>query len=76
MCRFLCHKINVDFTSQKSENVNISIRDASGRLVISKNLNSASGVNSTQVNTSQLPSGVYILNIQNSNGVVRKQVVK
>ncbi len=69
-------KINVDFTSQKSENVNISIMDASGRLVISKNLNSASGVNSTQVNTSQLPSGVYILNIQNSNGVVRKQVVK
>lgn len=69
-------KINVDFTSQKSDAVNISIMDASGRLVISKKVNSTSGVNSTQVNTSQLPSGVYILNIQNSDGVVRKQIVK
>lgn len=70
------NKLNVDFTSQKSEDVNISIMDASGRLVINKKINSTTGVNSTEVNTSQLPSGIYILNVQNSDGVVRKQIVK
>jgi PKD repeat protein len=69
-------KINVDYISQKSENINVSIMDASGRLIVSKKINSSSGVNSTEINTTQLPSGVYILNIQNSEGVTRKQIVK
>ena len=44
--------------------------------MISKKLHALSGVNSTDVNTSQLPSGIYILNIETTDGIIRKQVVK
>jgi len=69
-------KVNLDFTSQKSDNINISLIDITGKLMISKKLHALSGVNSTDVNTSQLPSGIYILNIETTDGIIRKQVVK
>ena len=70
------NKLNIDFTTQKPENVNIFLIDASGRVLISQKVNSISGANNTEINTTQLSSGVYILNIETSNGIVRKQIVK
>ncbi|PIX36269.1 MAG: hypothetical protein COZ59_02005, partial [Bacteroidetes bacterium CG_4_8_14_3_um_filter_31_14] len=68
--------LNIDFTTQKPENVNIFLIDASGRVLISQKVNSISGANNTEINTTQLSSGVYILNIETSNGIIRKQIVK
>lgn len=70
------NKLNIDFTTQKSENVNILLIDASGRVLIINKIHALSGVNNTEINTSQLSSGIYILNIETSNGIVRKQIVK
>ncbi|OFX30056.1 MAG: hypothetical protein A2X08_06445 [Bacteroidetes bacterium GWA2_32_17] len=70
------NKLNIDFITQKSENVNIFLIDASGRVLVTKKINSMSGVNNTEINTTQLSSGVYILNIETSNGIIRKQIVK
>ena len=70
------NKLNIDFTTQKPENVNIFLIDASGRVLISQKVNSISGANNTEINTTQLSSGVYILNIETSNGIIRKQIVK
>jgi len=70
------NKLNIDFTTQKPENVNIFLIDASGRVLISQKVNSISGANNTEINTTQLSSGIYILNIETSNGIIRKQIVK
>lgn len=69
-------KLNIGFTTQRAENVNILLIDASGRVLVTKKISSNYGVNSAELNTSQLSSGVYILNIETSNGIIRKQIVK
>jgi hypothetical protein len=45
-------------------------------MLISKKVNALSGINTCEINTSQLHAGVYILNLVSGNGSIRKQVVK
>jgi PKD repeat protein len=69
-------KLNVVFTSSKTSKLNVSLIDATGRVVLSKKVEVSTGINSTEINTTSLPSGVYILNVENNGQTTHKQVVK
>jgi len=68
--------LNITFTLNKTSEINISLVDATGRIVENKKVSVSTGVNSTEINTTNLPSGVYILNLENNGQVLHKQVVK
>ena len=67
-------KLNIAFAG--SGKVNITLYDATGRIAFMEPTFTASGVVNKEINTSALPSGVYIMNIENNGTVIHKQVIK
>ncbi len=67
-------KLNIAFAG--SGNVNIIIYDATGRIALIEPTFVANGAVNKEINTSNLPSGVYILNIENNGTVIHKQIIK
>ena len=67
-------KINIAFSG--SGKVNITIYDATGRIALTEPTFVANGTTNKEINTSNLPSGVYILNVDNNGQTIHKQVVK
>ncbi len=63
--------INIDFQDKITSKVNVTIRDISGREVLSTNLNQSSSVN-----VSGLTNGVYILAIQNDTSTELFKIFK
>ena len=68
--------LNLNFTVSKSGKTTIYLLDATGRMVANKAIEAMIGVNSSEINTSNLPSGYYILNVENNGQILRKSVVK
>ena len=68
--------LNINFTLNKTGIVNIYLLDATGRIVSNKTIEATNGPNSSELNTSNLPSGYYILNVENNGQILRKPVVK
>ena len=58
--------------------VEISIYDALGKIAFTQNANALGGQLSTAMNVSQLPAGIYSLEIKGDEGAVRavEQFVK
>lgn len=65
-------KIMIDLLQQ--EKTTFTISDITGRTLISVIRTSAGGP--VEINTSALPSGAYILNIESSNGNIFRHIVK
>lgn len=68
--------LNVAFTLSQSKDITMYISDATGRIVANKKINVTTGVNQAEINTQNLPSGVYILNIVANGQTIHKQIVK
>jgi hypothetical protein len=68
--------LNITFTLNKTSEIKISLVDATGRIVANKTIVVSDGINSSEINTSNLPSGYYLLNVENNGQVLRKSVVK
>ena len=63
-------KINI--TSKRNEHVEISLFDVTARKVFNQSF-----TNSTSINTEQLAKGIYLYEVRNKNGVIKKgKVVK
>jgi hypothetical protein len=63
--------LNVQWNNT-NETANLSIRDLSGRLVLSERVANGNAV----LDLSNLSSGNYILELQTEEGTLRKQVIK
>jgi hypothetical protein len=59
--------INVSFIMEVAQQVNISLRDASGRVVYNEAIDAASGFNSQQIELSNLAKGVYFVQLQTAS---------
>ncbi|TWI81267.1 putative secreted protein (Por secretion system target) [Lacibacter cauensis] len=70
-------QLRFDLQSPGKEIVTIQLIDAVGKVVYAKNENVATGINRLQLNNLPvLQSGIYILRLQTSLGVINKQVKK
>lgn len=69
--------LNIEFNVQNYGENKISVISHLGQQVMEFDYNSMEGKQNYQIDISQLKSGLYILNIQNSEGVaVRQQFIK
>lgn len=69
-------ELNVSLNMKISDNVNFSIINANGQLVMSADEFLSEGNQQTTLNVSNLATGVYILNIQTEGGVTQRKFVK
>jgi len=68
--------LNINITSSSERIASLKVYDISGRLVNSYTLNLLSGLNKVDIDTTMFSSGVYILEIANSEISVSKRFVK
>jgi hypothetical protein len=66
----------VNITSDKLDKALISINDMNGKIVYTKIMNIAEGMNYVNVNTSVMSSGTYVIKIQLNNDLVVKKFSK
>lgn len=67
--------LNYSFKPSNQGDVNISLIDVQGRTLINQQLNGSQSIISGQIQTENLPNGVYILNITQGNVTYNKKVV-
>lgn len=60
---------NLNITLDINENANVSIYNASGQIVLSKDF-----VNTTNLNTSNLSNGIYFIRLQTENGIAHQKI--
>jgi len=66
--------VEVDLKNQS--NIQINVINLLGKTMISENVNMGVGMNTLSFNLSQLPSGVYFLNLTDGSGMVTRRIVK
>mgnify|MGYP003805799403 CR=1 FL=1 len=69
------YELNVTFNSDNNETAVINIYDLTGRMVFTKNFQSAQGRNTYTLNTSDLSKGVYILTLENGGKMLNQKLV-
>jgi hypothetical protein len=67
--------MTVQFTTLSLENININVVNTLGQKVLDVATGTFDGLNNIQVNTSDLVSGVYFLNVNSANGTSTKRFV-
>lgn len=68
--------LSVEAQGVKTDRVRISVTDITGRMVYNNNINTNGGLLNTTINTSELKSGIYIMQIQAGSQVVNQKIVK
>lgn len=68
-------RLDISFVSPKNDRFKIEVFNIDGMLVHSQNLNLIIGENNFSIDLSQLKSGVFLFNVQNSIGLVSQKFV-
>lgn len=68
-------QLNVQFTTEKAENITIQVIDNTGRIVFTKNENFEFGEHNMILNLNQKSNGIYYLVIDNGRQIWREKVV-
>ena len=66
--------VNISFDYTGTEDVQVSIRDLQGRLVVQESMTGANNIR-TQFDVSNFQSGIYNVSIQNTKGIVTQNFV-
>ncbi|MFN6092996.1 MAG: T9SS type A sorting domain-containing protein, partial [Bacteroidota bacterium] len=67
--------LTVEFTSELSQDVNMTMRDASGRVVYAESKTVATGANATLIDVSTFAKGIYMLQVQSNNTTETLRVI-
>ncbi|MFM9007055.1 MAG: T9SS type A sorting domain-containing protein, partial [Bacteroidota bacterium] len=67
--------LNVSFTSDKNQDVLVSMMDAAGRLVVVENRNADEGSNKIELSVGSLASGIYTLQFRTADHVENIRVI-
>jgi len=67
--------LTVEFTSDLSQDVNMTMRDASGRVVYAETKAVATGANATLIDVSAFAKGIYMLQVQSNNTTETLRVI-
>lgn len=68
--------ILLSFTAAETSNYTLSIYNADGRLMLTKNVQAENGTNDNSIDVSELPSGIYQLMLSNHHELERSKFVK
>ncbi len=66
--------VNISFTTNTSELLNIEIYDLSGKLIKSESMNVSAGAQILNVNLSGINSGLYLIQLKGQNEVVTQRL--
>jgi hypothetical protein len=61
-------KVTIEFSSETSQQFNISVTDISGRSVLAKDIKAAAGMNSSVIDLTEMGAGLYLVYIKDANG--------
>jgi hypothetical protein len=72
------HKLNIDFIAENTNTTMVTIYDLQGKQVKQDTFKSAAkGMNHLEVNVANLPSGNYVVRVQNGeNGISKKIIIE
>ncbi len=68
--------LTVKFETIDNVEVAINVLDIFGKVVLTQQVDAVKGINSTVVNTSNLPAGAYFLNVNNGVNTLTQRIVK
>ena len=60
----------INFEVAASANIHIEVLNVEGKVINSSSISAASGKNSTSINTSELPAGMYYLKMKSNNAIL------
>jgi hypothetical protein len=66
------NQVNIDLNMEQSENVDVSIFNTLGQIVINKQFGSLNGANTLKINLGNLSQGIYFVKIQVGNKIYTK----
>lgn len=69
-------QVSIDFNGNDNETVTIFINDVAGRLVHQVKLTTVSGLNTTNIDISQLANGIYFLTLDNGGTKATNRIIK
>lgn len=64
--------VNMDLNNSNTD-INLELVDVQGRTILSQNFNSTSG--NLELNVSEVPAGIYSLNVRTEDGLTSKKVI-
>lgn len=67
--------ISLDYYSGDASEIRLTLFDISGKILLINKLKPEKGLNTTDMSTQSLPSGMYFINLTNRNTSVTKQIV-
>ena len=70
------NNVTIDFDAVANSNVTVSIKDITGRLVLTKNVKGTEGSHNLTLDVSNLSNGVYIVSINDNVSSIVKRIVK
>ena len=70
------NNVTIDFNAVANSNITVSIKDITGRLVLTKNVKGTEGVNNLTLDVSNLSNGLYIMSINDNVSSIVKRIVK
>lgn len=68
-------KLNISFTVETTQDINIRLADATGKLVYTENEKAFNGTYEKSLNLSQMAKGIYFLSVTGDKGVYNRKVV-
>lgn len=68
--------VSIEFTADENESTSISIFDITGRVIIEKEFDSTKGINSFEINTQGMTSGVYVLKLKGNGSEKSLKLMK
>lgn len=68
--------MNVQIEVRKNTNLNVSVSNLLGKTIITENKDLAEGIQTMNINLSNLPSGIYFLNLSDGQEVISHKIMK
>jgi hypothetical protein len=67
--------INIEFSTLAKGNATVTVMDVAGRTVVSQNITTVEGANNTQLDLSTVAKGIYMLNVNTTEGNKKIKIV-
>ncbi len=67
--------LNIDFEAHRNGTLDLQLIDITGRAVIKRSMNVTHGKNEIEINVSQIPAGLYFIQLGTGQGAVVKKAV-
>ena len=68
--------VNLKFETAENANITINVQDIFGRVILTQKMEANQGFNLVTVNTAEIPTGAYFLNLNDGSSILTKKIIK